>query len=142
MNYATAFAAYRSAEVVTISQRELIVKLYQGAERFLIQAQVSMTNGQREDANTACQKAKRIFVELLSTLNREQGGEIAERLHALYAFFISRISMANAEMQPGILGEIVPIIADLRSGWEQIPDEFANVSSVAANDGHAFNLRT
>lgn len=142
MKHASAYAAYRSAEVVTLSQRELIIKLYIGAERFLVLAQDCFANGQREAANTACMKARTIFVELLSTLNHEQGGEIAERLHALYAFFISRISQANLEMQPRLLGEILPIIADLRSGWEQIPDEFANVSSVAANDGHAFSLRT
>ena len=142
MKHASAYAAYRSAEVATISQRELIVKLYAGAERFLAVAQESFASGQREAAHTACVKARSIFVELLSTLNLEQGGEIAVKLQALYTFFISRISQANLEQQPGMLAEIQPIIADLRGSWEQIPDEFANVSSVAASDGHAFSLRT
>ena len=37
---ASAYSAYRSAEVETLTQRDLIIKLYQGAERFLVQAKI------------------------------------------------------------------------------------------------------
>ena len=36
-----------------------------------------------------------------------------------------------------------PIISTLRSAWEQIPVELANISSLpAGNEGHVFSLRT
>ena len=60
---ASAYSAYRTAEVETLTQRDLIIKLYQGAERFLLQAKIGMENKQIESATEGCQKAKRIFVE-------------------------------------------------------------------------------
>jgi flagellar secretion chaperone FliS len=142
-NAATAYGAYRQAEIQTTSQRDLIIQLYQGAERFLVQAHTAMTNKKFDISHVSCQKAKAIFVELLSTLNFEKGGEIAKQLHALYAFFIVRIAEANLRQKPEMLSEIVPIIATLREGWQQVPNEFANVSSVPqANQGHAFNITT
>ena len=50
-----------------------------------------MINKQWYQANEGCQKAKRIFVELLSTLNFEVGGEIAERLRDIYLFLLVKL---------------------------------------------------
>lgn len=138
-----AYTAYRNAEIETLSKRDLIVKLYETAERSLAMAQTAMTNKSYELAHSGCQKAKAIFVELLSTLNFEQGGEIAMRLRALYVFLITRIAEANLRKDPSMLIELVPIVANLREAWQQIPAEMADISSVPdENRGHSFNLRT
>lgn len=128
--HATKVSAYRSAEVEGISQRDLIVMLYRGAERFLLTARVAMANHEIEPAHEQCQRAKQIFIELLATLNMEAGGDFAVRLRSLYAFFITRISEANLNKDPLKIDEILPIIAELRTGWEQIPDDLANTSSI------------
>lgn len=136
------YAAYRHAEIDTLSQRDLIVKLYEGAERFLAQACVAMDERRIEAAHHGCTKGKAIFIELLSTLNLEQGGEIAARLRALYDFFIDRVTVANIGKDPAPIREILPIIASLREGWQQVPSEHANLSSLEANHGHALNVMT
>lgn len=127
---AYARTAYHTAEIEGISQRDLIVMLYRGTERFLLTATTAMNNGHIPLAHEQCQKAKDIFVELISTLNMEVGGEFAVRLRALYAFFITRISEANLNKDPSKIEEILPLIAEIRNGWEQVPDEFANTSSL------------
>jgi flagellar protein FliS len=138
-----AYAAYKNAEIETLSRRDLLVKLYEAAERNMAQAQLAMANKSLEMSHNSCLKAKAIFVELLSTLNFEQGGEIAIRLRALYVFFITRISEANLRKEPALLKELMPVVATLREGWQQIPAENANVSSVPdSNQGHSFNLKT
>ena len=134
--------AYRNAEVETISQRDLLVRLYQGAERFLTIAQEAMRSRKIEEAHNNCQKAKAIFQELLSTLNFEVGGDTAIQLRDLYAFFISQIVQANLAKQPTMLAELMPIIAKLRTAWEQIPAEHANLSSVSSSQGHSLFVRT
>jgi flagellar secretion chaperone FliS len=143
MNQAAyANAAYKNAEVETLSQRDLIVKLYEAAERSLCQAQVAMANKSFELAYNGCQRAKQIFIELLSTLNFEQGGEIAVQLRSLYVFLISRIAEANLVKDAKMISELMPIIVNLREAWQQIPAELANVSSVPqANQGHALNMK-
>ena len=142
MSPANAYAAYRTAEVETISQRDLIVKLYQGAERFLRQTDAALEAGDRGAATIASGKARRIFTELLSTLNLEQGGEIAARLQSLYVFFIARSIEATVNGQPQMIRDILPIIADLRGAWEQIPAEHAHTSSISSSDGHTVSFRS
>lgn len=142
MSPASVYAAYRSAEFTTLSQRDLIVKLYAGAERFLEEAATAMDAAQRDVAVIQAQKAKRIFVELLSTLDCERGGDIALRLRGLYVFFVGHISESIQRYQPQLLRELMPIVADLRGAWEKIPDELANAGSTEVADGHMLNIRT
>ncbi len=135
--------AYRAAEVETLSQRDLIVKMYQATERFLRQAQAGMGAEDHHAAHVGCTKAKNIVLELFATLNLEQGGDIAKQLRELYLFFITRITESNLRKEPALIEEILPLISTLREAWEQIPAEFANASSMpSGNEGHAFNLRT
>jgi flagellar secretion chaperone FliS len=142
MSPANAYSAYRSAEIETISQKELIIRLYQGAERFIIEAKLAMTNNQLEKASNLCRKTRDIFVELMSTLNFEAGGEVAYQLRDLYSFIIYQVSEASLRKQPEKLDALLPIIVTLRSGWEAVPDEHANITSIPeGNDGHALNLR-
>lgn len=139
----SAAKAYQRAEVETMTQRDLLVKLYQGSERFLNLAMAAIANKEIETAHVNCQKAKRIFMELMSTLNMEVGGEIAVRLRDLYLFFIGEIVEANLTKDRERIAKILPVIATLRQGWERVPDEFANVSSLPQNNRDStLNFRT
>lgn len=137
-----AFSAYNNAEIGTLTQRDLIVKLYQGAERFLAHAAIALDNKEMETALGQGQKAKRIFVELLSTLNFDDGGDIAPRLRDLYLYFVSEITEGLLKSESNKLRDILPIVANLREAWQEIPAEFANVSGLEDNGGHSVNLRT
>jgi len=142
MGAANAYSAYRSAELETIPQRDLIVRLYQGAERFLIQAQAAIHNKQIEMAHHNCQKAKAIFGELLATLNTDQGGPVAAQLKELYLFLIVKTVEANLRKDASLIASILPIVATLREAWQQIPDDQAQGAGTMATDGHTFNVKT
>ncbi len=142
MSQSNAYAAYRSAEVETLSQRELIVRLYQGAEKFLAAGQVAMEAGKGEDAIHQCRRARDIFVELMSTLNFDSGGDLAKQLRDLYAFIIYQISEGSLKKNAAQIASLMPIIRTLREGWEAIPDEHANVTSIPEGSrGHSLNLK-
>ncbi len=143
MGAANAYSAYRFAELQTIPQRDLIVRLYQGAERFLILAQAAIHNKQFEMAFHNCQKAKAIFTELLATLNLDKGGEIAEQLRELYLFLIVKTVEANLRKDPALIASLLPILATLREAWQQIPDDLAQVTSApGGNSGSTFSVNT
>ncbi len=138
----TAQAAYRSAEVETVSQRELIVRLYLGAERFIGNAREAIKANKGEEAIVQCRKARDIFIELMATLNFEAGGELAHQLRDLYAFIIYQISEGSLKKNEAQLAALLPIMRTLREGWEAVPDEHANVTSIPeGNRGHSLNLR-
>lgn len=142
MGAANAYQAYRNAELQTVSQRDLIVRLYLGAERFLIQAQAAMQNRQIEMAHRSCLRAKDIFNELLMTLNFEKGGDIAEQLKELYVFLIWAITEANLKKDPAKVAELLPIVSTLREAWQSIPDEHASMTSLPEGVRNLVSLRT
>ena len=140
---AFALAAYRSATIETISQRDLIVRMFAGAESLMVRAGSAMEGQRIEEAHNCCRRARDIFCELLSTLNMPAGGEVAVQLYNLYLCLITRITEANLRKQASLIGELVPIVRTLREGWEQVPDEFANTTAVPGSpSGHSFSLNS
>ena len=133
-------SAYHQASIDGLSPRDLLVRLMQALERFLRVAQVHMRNREIELAHNNCQSANAIIAELLLTLNRDQGGDIAVRLNALYLFLQKTITEANLKKSPELIDGILPVIASLREAWEAIPDEFAHVSSVRQTSDTAVTM--
>jgi flagellar protein FliS len=123
--------AYLHTAAETMSRKEVLVKLYQHAEKNLVMAQMAIQNKQPIIATTCCRKARDIFVELHATLNMEAGGEIAERLASLYIFIFGEITEGSLRQDATKIAGILPTIATLREAWEQIPDEFSNTSSIS-----------
>jgi flagellar protein FliS len=111
--------AYRDASVLTASPAQLVVMLYDGAERFLRQARGAMESGDLARAGNRMQRAEAILDELLATLNFE-AGEVAERLQAIYLFCRRHLSEARLERDPERIGQVVGLLADLREAWATI----------------------
>ncbi len=139
---AQAYTAYKSAEVGTLNQRDLLIKLYEGSIRFMTQARTAIYNEEWEMATTSSSKARRIFMELLSTLNFEQGAEIAEQLKSIYIFIISELTDAVVSRDPERIQKLEPVVQTLLDGWKEIPDEHANTSSLEEVPQNMINIRS
>ena len=122
---------YRELKISTMNQKELIVFLYDSAIKLIISAKEKIVSkdvtGRQADLN----RARNIFLHLLATLDLEAGGEFARKLSALYAFFIEKITVANATESARELDEITPMIEDIKSAWEsaKFQEEPASVVS-------------
>ena len=80
-------AAYKQQSILTATPGQLVVMLYDGCLRFLIQAAYAMREGdQRRVAGDRLRRAEAIIDELHATLDMEQGGVIASRLQGIYVF--------------------------------------------------------
>ena len=112
--------AYREASVMTASPEQLVVMLYDGAGRFLRQAEGAMTGGGTWlQASEKLSRAEAIIDELLATLDMD-AGEIAERLQAIYVFCKSRLIEARLERDPGRVDQVARLLAELRDAWATI----------------------
>ncbi|MGA9027138.1 MAG: flagellar export chaperone FliS [Steroidobacteraceae bacterium] len=69
---------------------------------------------------TAIGKASRLIGQLNGTLDMERGGQIAENLRALYVYMLSRLLAANLTNDTQIVGEVVKLIREIKTGWDQI----------------------
>lgn len=112
--------AYLATQVQSRSPMELVVLLYDGAVRFLGQARDAMVANDLVAKRDALSKGTAILCALQSMLNMQEGGEIAERLDALYTYVQGRCLAANAHGDPAPLDEAIRLLGTLRSAWAEL----------------------
>jgi len=127
---------YKQTQISTATQGRLIVMLYEGAIKFLKIAKENMTPKKYEIANTHIQKAQDIISELMTSLNMDQGGEIAKNLLSLYIYFKKRLLEANMKKDPDIIDEVIQLMAQLCDSWEKLAAKDSENSSYASAKGN------
>jgi flagellar protein FliS len=111
--------AYRESSVLTASPAQLVVMLYDGAGRFLRQAEAALGEGAVAHAHERLGRADAILDELLLTLNKE-AGQIAERLEGIYVFCKRLLVEARVERDARKVVQARTLLAELRDAWSQI----------------------
>lgn len=111
---------YEEHTVNTASPVKLVVLLYDGAIRFLKLAERAFTEGDRVLARMHIGKAEKIILELLGSLNFEDGGEIAENLFALYRFVLRECARMSGENYEEVLPGVIRILSGLRDAWKNL----------------------
>jgi flagellar secretion chaperone FliS len=117
--YAPAPNAYRESAVLTATPEQLVVMLYDGANRFLTQSAIAMRDGRVALSGEKLRRAERIIDELLATLDLSVG-DVAERLQALYVFFKEHLMAARLNQDASKIDEVARLMRELRSAWGQI----------------------
>ena len=114
------YQQYRATKVQTAGSVDLVVMLYQGAVRFI---RMGIEAIEREDSgatHTNLVRAQDIIVELLGSLNREAGGQIADQLAGVYDYCFRRLVLANVKKDADPAREVLRIMRDLGTAWQQI----------------------
>jgi len=133
MGAAIAYSAYRRSELETLSPRDLLVKLFEGMDRFVEQGAWAIQNRQYELAAKNCQRVRDILFELQSTLNFEVGGEIAKRLDAIYAFMVVEVIESGMRQDAARLRALRRIIRPLIDGWKGLPQADSHTTSLTGD---------
>jgi len=79
-----------------------------------------MREGRPGVAGERLRRAEAIIDELLSTLNLEAGGEVAESLQQLYVFFKDHLREARRDQDAPKVDEVAGMMRELRASWAQI----------------------
>jgi flagellar protein FliS len=111
--------AYRESSVMTASPTQLVVMLYDGAGRFLRQAEIAADEGAWRHAGDRLDKADAILDELLVTLDMG-AGEVAERLQGIYVFCKRLLIEARLEQDIERIRKTASLLSDLRAAWAEI----------------------
>lgn len=116
---------YQSVGVETGVQaadsHKLVLMLYEGALLALSDAKQHMLRRETADKGRALSKAIMIIDNgLKASLDIKAGGELGERLGALYQYMCDRLLHANLHNRPEIIDEVRQLLTDLRGAWEQI----------------------
>jgi flagellar protein FliS len=114
------YQQYRATKVQTSGSVDLVVMLYEGAVKFIRLGIEAMEHDDAKTAHTNLVRAQDIVVELLTSLNREAGGQIANQLAGVYDYCFRRLVLANVRKDPEPAREVLGSVRDLGMAWQQI----------------------
>lgn len=120
-------AAYATVGVETsvesASPHKLILLLFEGAKAAILAAKLQMSNGEIAAKGASISKAIDIINNgLKASLDLEAGGSLALQLQALYEYMSDRLLFANLKNEPAALDEVLGLLAQIHSAWEEIGD--------------------
>jgi flagellar protein FliS len=111
---------YLQTQVRSRTPLELVVMLYDGALRAVATAAEAQAKRDIRTRRDNVSKALGILAELQSSLDREQGGKIAEELDELYAWMTSRLVDATVKQDVKPLNEVKRVLQILLDAWQQV----------------------
>lgn len=120
MSLAHAKRAYGGNRVMTGTALDLVVLLYERAILDIGRAREFAAEGKWRESGEQLSHARQIVLELLSSLDRARGGEVAENLASLYVFCAGQLlppaSSDEVEAAREVLSELLAGYRDLRDG--------------------------
>ncbi|MEO7275175.1 MAG: flagellar export chaperone FliS [Vicinamibacterales bacterium] len=121
--------AYQHTSVQSSSPLELVVLLYDGALRHLVAARDATLRHDLIARRDAFSKVMAIITELQSTLNLEDGGQVAVSLDALYTYMTGKLIESTASKNVAGIEEVEKLLRPLREAWSTIAAEPAAVGA-------------
>lgn len=112
--------SYFQTQFNTMGQGEVLILLYDGALKFLGQAKEGILAKDYSAKGICISKALDILNELDATLNKEEGGDLANNLHNLYFLCSTRLLQANIRMDASLIDSVIEILTGLRGAFAQI----------------------
>ena len=125
MNSNVAVNAYAKVEAESslhaADPHKLISMLFQGALLAIANGKNAILRNDFPLKGKAISHATRIIGEgLRESLDKNQGGQLALDLDALYAYMCFRLVEANLKNDTGILDEITHLLSEIKDAWNSI----------------------
>lgn len=124
--------AYRRVESESRSPLELVVMLYDGALRFVTDAQTAHARKDLRARGNAISRTLAIIGELQNTLDLEKGGAVADELDNLYTYINSRLLDVTLKHDASACDEVHKLLSTLREAWSQAASQPAAQQAVGA----------
>ncbi|CEK10878.1 flagellar export chaperone FliS [Legionella hackeliae] len=124
--YQQALEQYKSIElqtrIETASPHELIHLLLQGARSHIATAQGNIQRNEISEKGEHIGKSISIVEGLRTSLDHENGGEIAANLDRLYEYIQRILLKANLDNDVNLLIQANTLLADIHQAWQEIRD--------------------
>lgn len=117
MGYSAYTSKYLENDVVSRPKEWLVPLLYEHLLAHLRRAHAQIQERDYEGKAASLEKACAIVIELMGALDREKGGELAERLAALYGYFCNEILAIGRSLDTARLGKMTDMLSSLHESW-------------------------
>ena len=117
-----------NSQLASASPHRVVLMLLTGAVERLVQAKAAMEQGNVAVKGERVSKALAIIGTLRDSLSMEDGGDIATNLDSLYDFMMRHVIEGSSNNKPENLTEVVDLLREIKSAWEQIPAEYHHLA--------------
>lgn len=114
---------YQKVQLTTATPIQRVLMVYNGINKNLKSALDAFYANEPDRLvviNNSIQLAEKLICELQLAIDKENGGEIASQLDALYTFWIAHLSAANREKQPERVKEVQIMVQELTNSWMEV----------------------
>lgn len=108
---------YLKTQIETASKEQLVVMLFDGVLRFTEQARKAIEEKAIEASHNALMRSQAIVMELIVTVDKDKGGEVAKNLLALHTYAYNCLVQCNMKKETAKIDEVQNIYRNLRDGW-------------------------
>ncbi|RMG44894.1 MAG: flagellar export chaperone FliS [Candidatus Dadabacteria bacterium] len=115
-----AHSAYQTVQITTTDRGRLLLMMYEGAIKFLRQANAGLEENDIAKFCRFLSKAQAIIAELMNTLDFEKGGSIARDLDRLYDFMLFYLTEANLHRDSKRINKVIALIDTIYSAYKEI----------------------
>lgn len=120
MNYQQMQSNYLKNQVMSASPNKLIEMLLQAAIKNIKLAQLAIEKQELAKAHEYFIKTQNILLELRTSLDKKQGGEIAEGLATLYEYMYQQLIEANIKKEVAPAQAVAELLSELLESWQAI----------------------
>ena len=116
---------YQATRISTATKEQLLLITYDIGIKACHTAENALlgkTNGGTPDydlANREIIRAQEVIRELMVTLNRERGGDVATKLIQLYEYMYQLLVDANIKKEPENVRTVCGMLEELKQTWEE-----------------------
>lgn len=122
---------YREQQFLTATPGRLVVLTFDELLASLTRARMGATSGNRDLMIRGVHQARELLGDLLATLDREKGGDVARNLAAIYLFSLEQLHGMPAASDGTVYDRIASLLQPLRDAFETIAGGAAAVAAVA-----------
>ena len=116
--------SYKTISLETAPPGQLVLMLFDGAIKFLERAMLGFDIEDplemNETVHNNITRAQDIINELNSTLNMDQGGEVAVVLRDLYVYLDNRLFESNIRKELEGVQEVIDRLGTVQAGWSEM----------------------
>lgn len=125
MSYGSMTARYLENEVLSRPKEWLVPLLYEHLISSMNRAAVQIEARDLAGKAVSLDKASSILLELLASLDHERGGDIADRLAALYTYFVGELHAVGRTLDVAHLRRLTAMATELHEAWVQAAEQVA-----------------
>ena len=108
---------YLKTKVMTASQEQLQLMLYDGAIRFGEQARTAIENKQIEQSYNLIVKTEKIVMEMCHAMRDEVAPQTCANMRRLYIFCYEKLVDANLKKETKSLDDALRVLRHMRETW-------------------------